>query len=466
MYIRVPEELVNLAKIFKKNNEKLYLVGGYIRNQILGIPDNYNLDIDLCSSALPDKVVKMLEKTAFSVKYMNEDTGVLEIKNNLRVEHATFRKEKYAFSGVHIPNNVEYIKDIKEDAKRRDFRCNAIYYDILGEEIVDPLDGVSDVEKKLIRTTLDPKEVFKNDAERILRMIRFACTLGFNIDNETYQEAKNNAYKLKYISSTRKRDEFSEIVLADTKYNFLPDIKFAHARGVAFLADIGALEFVLPALEAIRMSGIIEDRGKPLYQHVMNVFALSAPEVRLSALLHDVGKAKAKLEYNNFHGSDEYTPVIIEKNLGQEGLCYPKKIVERVKRVVLGLDFNKRGLETAKNIRRFIASNNENIELIIKLKNAIALDKSNNKRISYTAKILQKNYDFMKASHTPMTLSELNIKGDVLIQRYPNIKLNTVGTLLEQLLLKCIDCPGKNNKTDLLKLADRIIVRHKSFYME
>ena len=466
MYIRVPEEIVNLAKIFKKNNEKLYLVGGFVRNQIIGIPDSHNLDIDICSSARPEKVFEILSSTSFAVKYLSEELGVVEIKNNLRVEHATFRKEKYSFSGAHIPNNVEFIKDIKEDAKRRDFRCNAIYYDILEEEIVDPLGGVQDAEKKLIRTTLDPKIVFKDDAERILRMVRFACTLGFNIDSETYKQAKENVYKLKYISSTRKREEFSEIVLADTKYRFLPDVKFAHARGIAFLADLGALEYILPALEAIRVSGIIEDRGKLLYEHVMNVFALSAPEVRLSALLHDAGKAKAFLEYRNFNGSEEYTPVIIEKNLGQEGLCYSKKIVERVKRVVLGLDFNKSGFEIAKNIKRFIVQNYEDIELIIKLKNAIALDKSNNKHISYSARILQKYYKRMKDSKTPMCLAELNIKGDNLIERYPNLKLNTIGTLLNELLYKCVDKPYKNNLQDLQKLSDKIVTKNKSFYME
>ena len=205
MIFSIPQELVELAQIFKKNKEKLYIVGGFVRNKILNVPDEYNLDIDICSSALPEKILKMLEKTDFEASYMNKEIGVLEIKKNIRFEHATFRKEKYEFSGVHIPNNVEFITDINQDAIRRDFRCNAVYYDILEEEIVDPLNGFGDINNKLIQTTTDPEIVFKDDAERILRMVRFASQLGFEIEKNTYKQAVKNVSKLKFLSKTRIR---------------------------------------------------------------------------------------------------------------------------------------------------------------------------------------------------------------------------------------------------------------------
>lgn len=466
MYIRVPEELVKLAQIFKKNKEKLYIVGGYIRNQILGVPDNLNIDIDVCSKVLPEKVEKILENSEFSTKYMNKELGVLEIKGKIRVEHATFRKEKYNFSGLHLPNNVEFITDINEDAKRRDFRCNAIYYDILEEEIVDPLNGVFDTQKKIIQTTLEPEIVFRDDAERILRMVRFASTLGFNIDEKTYIEAKNNVNKLQLISSTRKREEFSEIVLADTKYPFLADIKYAHVRGVIMLADLGALPYVLPALEGIRLSNLVEDRGKLLFEHVMNVFAYSRPEVRLSALLHDVGKAKAMIDFNNFNGAREFEPIIIEKNLGDDGLCFSKKIVERVKNVVSAQNFNKLGLKSVKNIKKFIFENKENIELIVYLKDAIALDKSNKKRKSYGGGKILKIYEKMKENKTPFNLAELNLKGDKLIEEIPNLKVNKIGVILNKLLLKCVQNPYLNSENNLIKLAKNLTNRRKKEYLE
>ncbi len=465
MFIRVPNEVVKLAEIFQKKGEKLYLVGGYIRNQLLGIKDDENIDIDVCSSCLPEKVLKILENSPFEANYMSKEMGVVEIKNTLRVEHATFRKETYEKSGAHTPTKVEFIKDLEEDALRRDFRCNAIYYDIIGDEIVDPLDGVGDTAKRIIRTTLKPDEVFKSDGERVLRMVRFAATLGFKIDDKTFESAKRHASRLADISMSRKREEFSRIVLADTEYPFLPDKKYAHARGLNMLAELDAIKYIMPVLDEIRLSGLIEDRKKPLFEHIMNVFAFSAPEVRLSALLHDVGKARAYAAYGNFNGEEEYAPVIIEKTLGNEGLGYSKKIVERVKRVVLGNNFNKRGFENAKNIRHFIVDNFDCIELIIKLKNAIAQDKSNNTRRSKSAEQINKIYIKMQNNNAPITLDKLAIKGDVLIKSFPELKVNRTSELLKALQYKCVDVPTLNTEKCLLELAEKMIHKKNSIFV-
>jgi len=466
MILPVPSELTELAKIFKKHGEKLYLVGGYIRNLILGIDDAYNVDIDICSSARPDAVMKMLAKTDYRAAYMNEELGVIEIEKNIRVEYACFRKEKYEFHGAHIPNNVEFIDDINEDAKRRDFKCNAIYYDILEAEIVDPLEGVLDINNKIIRTTIAPSKVFAEDGERILRMVRFAATLGFEIEKNTYDAAKENVSKLRFISKTRIREEFSRIVLADTKFPFLPDMKYAHARGVMMLFDLGAMKYILPATDEMVNYEIYEDRGKLVLEHVMNVFALSDPKVRLSALLHDVGKTRAIIKTSSFNGADDFAKIIIEKNLGEEGLGFSKKIVERVKRVVLGLDFNKYGLETAKNIRHYIAQNYQDIELILLLKSAINFDKYGKKTLSYSSLRLKKIYENMKRANTPFLRSELDIDGNDLINNFTSLRENRIGKLIDELLYLCVDNPNLNNKEALLNAAEKIIRKNKREFLE
>lgn len=466
MIFSISQELVELAQIFKKNKEKLYIVGGFVRNKILNVPDEYNLDIDICSSALPEKVMKMLEKTDFESAYMNKETGVIEIKKNIRFEHATFRKEKYEFSGVHIPNNVEFIKDLNQDALRRDFRCNAVYYDILEEEIVDPLNGFADINDRIIQTTADAETVFKDDGERILRMVRFASQLGFEIEKNTFKQATKNVSKLKFISKTRIREEFARIVLADTAYPNFADVKYAHARGIMMLSNIGAMKYVLPALEEIRQSGLIEDRGKLLFEHVMNVFAVCDPEVRLSALLHDVGKARAKEEYGNFNGSEDFAPIIIEQNLGEEGLCFSKKIVERVKKVCLGQDFNKYGLESSKNIRHFVAENYDVIELILKLKKAINFDKYNKNALSFGTVRLKNVYEKMIRENTPFTLKDLKIDGNIILKTFPQIRANMIGVLLDKLLYVCIDKPSKNNTEELLNVAEKILIKNKQEFLE
>lgn len=465
MIIPVPNELVELAQIFKKHKETLYVVGGYVRNKILGFPDSYNVDIDVCSSMKPEKVKEILEFSGYAVNYMNKELGVVEIKKKLRIEHATFRTEKYSLAGVHIPDNVQFIKNLEKDAERRDFRCNAIYYDILNEQIVDPFDGVKDIKNKVIQTTLEPEKVFKDDAERILRMVRFACTLGFQIERKTYESAKENVHKIEFIGEKRRRDEFSRIVLADTKFDFLTDIKYAHARGLTILADLGALKFLMPTIEKIRLSDVKEDRGKPLFEHIVNVFAFSKPEVRLSALLHDVGKFHIYSKYGNFNGADEFTPVLIEQNLGENTLGFSKKIIERVKRVVKGSEFNRKCLATKNQIKKFILENNEEISLILALKNAIALDKSWFKRESISAKKIQKLYDKMIELNTPLKLNELKIDGNEVKEFIPEIKQTSIGNLLEKLLWECVKKPHLNNKESLFNLTEKIVLRNAKQYL-
>ena len=164
-----------------------------------------------------------------------------------------------------------------------------------------------------------------------------------------------------------------------------------------------------------------------LFQHIFNVFAICDPTVRLSALLHDSGKADSFLKYHNFNGSQEFAKIAIENDLGINGLNYPKKIVERVKRVVLGYDFNKYGITSAKNIRKFILENSDDIQLIINLKNAVSMDKSSLNKKSFSAYRLQKIYNKMKNSNTPFKVSELNITGDDIIDEIQNIKPEKIG---------------------------------------
>jgi len=408
----------------------------------------------------------MLKGTSFVTRDLNRELGVVEISNTLKVEHATFRTEKYAFSGVHLPNNVKFIDDLKIDAQRRDFTCNALYYDVLGEELIDPFNGFYDIKRKHIKTTLNPDKVFKEDGERILRMVRLACTLGFGIEDDTYNSAINNVRKLSMLSSTRKQQEFSEIILADAFYPFLPNIKDAHVRGILMLAEIGALPYLLPSLEFIRVNNIIDDTGKNLFVHIINVFSISTPEVRLSALMHDVGKAYTLVNFNNFEGNKEIGSVLIEKDLGQEGLYYSKKIVERVKNVVFNIDFNNLGFENAKNIRRFIVSNFENIELIISLKKAISLEKNRVYKKSFGLRRIEYFYNKMIKTKTPVKISDLMINGNDIVETIPNINRKSINILFEKLLNKCINNPKLNTKEKLTSLTIKIVNKNKKVFME
>src|SRR5574344_1102136 len=145
----ITPNLLKLARLFKKKGE-LYIVGGYVRNALLGI---YETDIDLASKLTNEEIKELLFGTKYEIKETSKKLGTLIISlGEEKWEHATFRKETYAEGGEHTPISVEFIDDIKEDAKRRDFTVNAIYYNILKDEFIDFYTGIKDVKKHILRT--------------------------------------------------------------------------------------------------------------------------------------------------------------------------------------------------------------------------------------------------------------------------------------------------------------------------
>ena len=212
MKIKVDKCLIELAKIFGEDNP-LFIVGGYIRDQIIGIK---NSDIDLACNLNLQDLQKLLKNTNYSVKVKNKNLGTAIISFKDKVfEYSTFRKESYLGFGEHSPNSIIFDASIIEDASRRDFTMNAIYYKILTKEIFDFYGGVRDILNKCIRTVETPELVLKNDGLRILRMIRFASELNFFIDNETFAAANKYVSNLNNISQDRLRDEFFKIIYAN-----------------------------------------------------------------------------------------------------------------------------------------------------------------------------------------------------------------------------------------------------------
>lgn len=215
--IEVPEHLIELANILKCK-APLYIVGGYVRNSLLGVFSN---DIDLASSVTPNELKQMLDGTKFLLREKSKKLGTLEIlvADGSCFEYSTFRKEVYAEnSGEHTPISIEFTTDIREDAMRRDFTVNCIYYDILRDEFIDIYSGEYDIQKRILRCIETPDYVFENDGLRILRMIRFACELNFKIDRTTFVRAKKMAYRLRDISGTRKYEELIKILQSPSRY--------------------------------------------------------------------------------------------------------------------------------------------------------------------------------------------------------------------------------------------------------
>jgi len=195
--LKIPSDILKIHKAFKKSGKKLYVVGGAVRDAILG--DNPK-DFDLATDAKPDEVLKIAKDNKFSTAEVGKSFGVVIVNGN---EIATFRKD---IGKGRRPSSVDYT-DIEGDVRRRDLTVNALFYDLDKKEIVDLVGGIADLKKKKIRTVGKAEERFEEDPLRKLRALRFQARLGGTFDKDLLSSLQKDP-TLKGVSSERIRDEF------------------------------------------------------------------------------------------------------------------------------------------------------------------------------------------------------------------------------------------------------------------
>ncbi len=215
MKFEFDKSLYRLARAFERRGATLYIVGGFVRDSLLGRPAG---DIDLCSRLKLSQVEECARECGFDYTCLSSKMGVckLTIKNEegkvLSFEHATFRKEKYKCDGSHTPIEVEFVDTIKQDSNRRDFTVNALYLNIFKNRIFDPQNAKNDLKMRKICIIGDPDVKLCEDAERVLRAIRLAGALGFSLDENTKNAIIRNKDKLKALSKVRADYEIGKMV--------------------------------------------------------------------------------------------------------------------------------------------------------------------------------------------------------------------------------------------------------------
>lgn len=235
--IDVPEALKELSE---KTGVRFYLVGGFVRNSIL-FHGTEATDIDICGSLTPDVIKEKFSGVA-KVKDVSPRIGTVLVRyNHTSYEYTTFRKDSYPKGGIHTPHAVEFVSDLSSDYKRRDFTVNSMYADVLTGEVIDLCGGEQDINDKLIRTVRTSEETFDEDGLRLLRLVRFASELGFDIEKTTYDGAKRYANRLADISIERKREELDKILYSDFKYG----LKNRASFGLAKLKELGLWQYFL-----------------------------------------------------------------------------------------------------------------------------------------------------------------------------------------------------------------------------
>jgi len=274
------EESIQIIKKLRSAGYQALWAGGCVRDLIMRKKPH---DFDIATSALPDEVEGLFKKTI----PVGKKFGVILVQKGKHVfEVATFRKDQGYKDGRH-PIGVKFTEE-SEDAQRRDFTINALYYDPVKKKTIDYVDGRKDIKNKLIRTVGNPIKRFEEDHLRLMRAIRFAANLGFSIDENTWKAIKCSKKLIKKVSAERVRDELIKMF---TRPNA--------GEALILLEESGLLKEVLPDIQA--MKGVeqppeFHPEGDVFIHTKLLMDKLKDPSMVLAfgALLHDVGKPPTK----------------------------------------------------------------------------------------------------------------------------------------------------------------------------
>lgn len=291
-------EVAPLAARFEAAGHRLYLVGGTVRDLMIG-SERSDFDLDLTTSARPPEIKACLEGWAHAIWTQGERFGTIGAKFGDRTyEITTFRAESYADDSR--KPHVTYADNVEVDLGRRDFTVNAMALELTGDAtptLVDPYGGAVDLLQKVLRTPLSPEISFSDDPLRMIRAARFIARYDFVPTDELVAAVGNLASRLKIVSAERIRDELDKLLQLDHP-----------AAGLWFLHDSGLADQFLPELPAMRLEHDPIHRHKDVLSHtiavVENVRPLSEQPgehpafdfrlVRLAALFHDVGKPRTR----------------------------------------------------------------------------------------------------------------------------------------------------------------------------
>jgi poly(A) polymerase len=270
---------LRLADVFAERGEELVLVGGLVRDALLGAPAGQ--DLDFATSARPPSTRPLLRAAGAGAIYdVGERFGTIgAVFGDVKVEVTTYRAESYQ-AGSRKPD-VTFSVALRDDLARRDFTINAIGYDPRSGDVHDPFDGLADLRDGVVRAVGDAEERFAEDPLRLLRAVRFASVLGFRVEPATATAARSAAPSLETISRERVRDELNKLLCGPYP-----------ALGIQLLCDLGLAPYSLPSLLAMRGMRQEAGRYKDVFTHTLQVLDRTPPRLttRWAALLHDVAK--------------------------------------------------------------------------------------------------------------------------------------------------------------------------------
>ena len=433
----VPKEVAEVAATLAKAGFEAYLVGGCVRDMILGREPK---DWDIATSAKPAQVQKLFPEHVYE-----NDFGTVGVKTEseepkLKVIEVTTYRIEGKYTDKRHPDDIKFAKTIEEDLSRRDFTVNAIAMGLDGE-IIDPFEGRNDIKKKIIRTVGVADERFHEDALRLMRAVRFAVELDFDIELATRRSIEKYSRELEVIAKERVRDELVKIVMTPRA-----------AKGIIVLEELGLLKNVLPELQEGVGVGQNLHHIYTVFEHNVRALDYSAREdyslaVRMASLLHDVGKPRSKAgdgAHSTFYNHEYVGAKMAVKALDR--LHFPREFVEDVAHLVRShMFYYNVGDVTAHGVRRFLARvGPETVPDLLKVREADRIGSGVKKAVPYKLRHLL--FMIEKVKNDPISPKMLKVNGNDVMQLLGLPEGRRVGWIIVSLLEEVLGDPAKNTR--------------------
>ncbi|WP_204040167.1 CCA tRNA nucleotidyltransferase [Acrocarpospora phusangensis] len=386
LFRRVEPVVDELGEVFAKRGHELALVGGPVRDVLLGRAGH---DLDLTTDARPEQVLEIVRDWADAFWTIGIEFGTVGArKGDWQLEITTYRSE--AYDPKSRKPEVQYGDSLEGDLARRDFAVNAMAVRLPSHEFVDPHGGLRDLADRVLRTPGTPEQSFGDDPLRMLRAARFASQLGFTVDEAAVAAMRDMAERIEIVSAERIQTELDKLICG------------ANPRaGLSLLVETGLAAHVLPELPKLRLEIDEHHRHKDVYEHTLIVLEQAIAQesagpdrvLRWAALLHDVGKPKTRRNEPggrvSFHHHEVVGAQLAKRRLSE--LKFPKEVVSDVARLVeLHLRFHGYGDGewTDSAVRRYVRDADHLLDRLHKLTRADCTTRNRRK-----AAALSRTYD-------------------------------------------------------------------------
>lgn len=442
MNIVLPKNVKLIIDILNKNNYEAFIVGGCVRDSIIGLTPN---DWDICTNAKPEEIKKCFEN------FNTFDSGIKHGTISIVIDGEVYEVTTYRIDGTYSdnrrPDSVTFTSDITKDLSRRDFTINAMAYSEKNG-LIDPYGGREDLSDKIIRCVGNPDFRFNEDALRIIRALRFASVYDFVIENETSESICKNADLLKNIAVERISVEFNKLLCGNGAEEILNKYR-----------DVIAI-FIPEIKPMFDYNQHTKHHNRDLWRHTTySVKSIdNMPLLRMSMLLHDIGKPKAcKRDEDgtcHFKGHPKYSAEMAGIILRR--LKYSTDFIETCVTLIKYHDVRFNG--SKRQLRHVMSAiGDKNVELLLKIQRADIMAQSDYKHKEKLEKLnlACKVYEEILADKDCFTLKQLKINGND-IKKLGVTEGVKIGKILKILLSLVIEDKLKNEKSALFKKAEEI----------